>query len=212
MSSDVVLKPGPEQEYAFIKRVGAEPIEGEVYAELEMRAGDTVARLAARACKEFKRWEVDADQLRLYLVPHKGKENPTRIQEEEAELLDKPAYSLEEARVANGAWLLARASPLAPPAAAGALPGGALASCRTAATGGALLPAATPPRSRSIASSLCICAGSTGTGAAGDLAAVLSGLAALKANVKAAVSLQGAARARAQPLPLARALARRRLP
>ena len=118
------------QEYVFIKRVvdAAPPVEDEirVYAELEMRAGDTVARLAARACKEFQRWAVDADQLLLYLVPHTGKENPTKTEEEDAALLDKPAYSLEEARVANGAWLLARV----PTRAAAAAPAGALRRAR----------------------------------------------------------------------------------
>ena len=109
------------QEYAFIKRaVGAEPVEGEVYAELEMRAGDTVARLAARACKEFKRWAVDADQLRLFLVnhPHDADEPPSAEEEKVVTELTRPHWALPRAGVGPGSWLLARVPAPAAPAGA----------------------------------------------------------------------------------------------
>ena len=82
-----------------------------------------MARLAARACAEFTRWgAADAGQVRLCLVPHAGKENPTAAEEAAAVALDKPAFSLADAGVVSGSWLLARVS--LPAAAAGAPPAG----------------------------------------------------------------------------------------
>ena len=89
----------------YIKREAAE---GEAYAELSIFSGDTIARLAKRACTEFG-WGV-ATQMRLYLVPHVGKENPTAKAETLAKVLDKPAYSLADEGIASGSWLLARVS------------------------------------------------------------------------------------------------------
>jgi hypothetical protein len=89
----------------LIKREAAE---GEAYAELSIFSGDTIARLAKRACTEFG-WGVPT-QMRLYLVPHVGKENPTAKAETLAKVLDKPAYSLADEGIVPGSWLLARVS------------------------------------------------------------------------------------------------------
>ena len=178
--------------------VGDEPVEGEVYAELEKRAGDTVARLAARACKEFKRWGADAGQVRLYLVPSEERARAQLRESAASDIFESgalfPGDTLERAGVKAGSCLLARVA--LPAAASGA-------SCGARRLAPSLGYGASPRRSLSP----CPNAGDTGAGAAGgvggDLAAVLSGLAALQA----ALSRQGAACAPA--LLLARSLCSR---
>ena len=111
------------QEFVYIKRVvGDEPVEGEVYAELEKRAGDTVARLAARACTEFKRWGADAGQVRLYLVPSEERARALLRESAASDIFESgalfPGDTLERAGVKAGSDLLARVA--LPAAASGA--------------------------------------------------------------------------------------------
>jgi len=111
------------QEFVYIKRVvGDEPVEGEVYAELEKRAGDTVARLAARACTEFKRWGADAGQVRLYLVPSEERARALLRESAASDIFESgalfPGDTLERAGVKAGSYLLARVA--LPAAASGA--------------------------------------------------------------------------------------------
>ena len=107
-------------------RVSEPPLQGEAFAEIELRAGDSVARLVGRACKEFPRWGVDAGQVRLLLVSAAAKE-PTPA-ELEAALLGEPLSpfsELADVGVVSGCCLLAR---VPPPAAAA--PGAFTAACR----------------------------------------------------------------------------------
>lgn len=90
----------------------------EVFAPLSIDGVASVGLLAKRACAEFPRWGADAGQVHLLLVKQGGRENPTAEEEASAEALDKPAYTLADAHVASGSWLLARVS--MPAAAAGA--------------------------------------------------------------------------------------------
>ena len=110
----------PPQKHVYIKRTDNAPVEGEVFAKLEMLAGDAVADLAERACAKFG-WGVPT-RARLYLVKHKGELKPLAEAEARAALLDEPALRLERAGVVSGSWLLARVS--LPAAAAGAPPSG----------------------------------------------------------------------------------------
>ena len=103
---------------------------GEFYAELLIVSGDTIARLAKRACAEFG-WGVPT-QVRLYLVKQCGKENPTADEEASAVALDKPAYSLADAGVVADSWVLARVS-LPAAAAVAAVGAGAADAGRVAA-------------------------------------------------------------------------------
>ena len=103
-------------QYAYIVRVSEPPLEGEAFAVIELRAGDSVGLLVGRACKEFPRWGVDAGQVRLFLVSTAAKE-PTPA-ELEAALVGEPlsAFSeLADVGVVSGCCLLAR---VPPPAAA----------------------------------------------------------------------------------------------
>ena len=110
----------PPQKHVYIKRTDNAPVEGEVFAKLEMLAGDAVTDLAERACAKFG-WGVPT-RARLYLAKQGGKENPTAEEEASAVALDKPSYSLAEVGIASGSWLLAHVS--LPAAAAGAPPAG----------------------------------------------------------------------------------------
>ena len=108
--------------YVYIKRAGDAAADGEVYAELAVLPGDTVARLAERACAKFPRWgAADAGQLCLFLVAQKeaGGKAPSAEDEQKALSGDAlfPAASLQSASVGGGALLLAR---VPAPAAAGA--------------------------------------------------------------------------------------------
>jgi hypothetical protein len=119
-SSHTATPHSPPQKHVYIKRTDNAPVEGEVFAKLEMLAGDAVADLAERACAKFG-WGVPT-RARLYLVKHKGELKPLAEAEARAALLDEPALRLERAGVVSGSWLLARVS--LPAAAAGAPPSG----------------------------------------------------------------------------------------
>ena len=123
------LSPFPRaKEYVYIKRDAAE---GEFYAELSIFSGDTVARLADRACAKFG-WGVPT-QARLYLVKRGGK-RPAPEEEAAATPLDDPSDALAEAGIVKDAWLLARVSlPAAAAAAAAAVSAGAADAGRVAA-------------------------------------------------------------------------------
>ena len=115
--------PSPRtQEYVFIKRVADG--EDECYAELSILLGDTVARLAKRACAEFPRWgAADAGQVSLYLVPNDACSGDEPSEKAEADALGgarlQSGKTLAGASIAPRSWLLARIS--LPAAAAGAL-------------------------------------------------------------------------------------------
>jgi hypothetical protein len=92
------------------------------FAELEVMSSDSVARLAKRACNEFRHWGVAADQVELFLVAAGG-DAPTR-EAIEALIADSAQrlaenWSLARAGIVAGSWLVARVS-LPPPAAAAA--------------------------------------------------------------------------------------------
>jgi hypothetical protein len=132
--------PAPHPQFAFIMRV-SEPaaLEGEAFAEIELRAGDNVARLAGRACEKFPRWGVDAGQVRLLLVPAAAQQ-PT-LAELEAALLGvplSPFSALADVGVVSGCCLLARVPPRA------AAPGAFL-SCAPLGRFGTTAPPPTPP-------------------------------------------------------------------
>ena len=83
------------------------------FAEVNIVEGDTISRLAKRACTEFPSWKADSAQLSLYLVAAGGDEEPA----EEAistVLLSGGrlgvGWSLSRAEISSGAWLVARAS------------------------------------------------------------------------------------------------------
>ena len=119
------------------------------FAEVPLLPGDTVARLAGRACAKFERsWGVDATQVALHLVAPGGQ------QEEPAEAAVPGSrlgvgLPLERAGVTSGAWLLAKLVAV-PAAAAAPAPGGGCLSGAAAADPVALLaavyPAALPER------------------------------------------------------------------
>ena len=118
-----------QPQYAFIKRAGGAAADDEVYAEVAILPGDTVARLAERAVAAFPRWgAADAGQLRLHLVerPPDADEPPSADEEALAVELKRPHWALARAGVGAGSWLLARVAP----SAAAAAPAGALRGAR----------------------------------------------------------------------------------
>ena len=100
----------------FVKRAG--DLEA-VFALVEILSGDVVGHLAERASAKF-RWLVGADKVKLFLVKPDGGDEPTAAEEEAA--LTQPrlqvGWLLSRARIASGAWVIARLS-LPPAAAAG---------------------------------------------------------------------------------------------
>ena len=103
--------------YAFVKLEGFG-----FFAEVPLLPGDTVARLAGRACSMFERsWRVDATQLALHLAAPAGDLEPTDAQLRAALTTGRLGMGLplERAGVTTGAWVLARVA-----AAAGAPPPG----------------------------------------------------------------------------------------
>ena len=80
--------------------------------------GDTVSRLAERACVKFPSWKADSAQLSLYLVAAGGDDIPTPSAVDSARHLDQIGWSLSRAGISSGAWLMARASKSAPTSAA----------------------------------------------------------------------------------------------
>ena len=105
-------------QYAFIKRISDTAYEDEAFAEIELCAGDNVARLAGRACEKFE-WGVPT-KVHLYLAAASGADRPTPAAL--AAVVADPTARLSEdwlltrAGIAPGCWLLARVPP--PPAAA----------------------------------------------------------------------------------------------
>jgi hypothetical protein len=79
------------------------------FAKMEIRAGDDISDLAKRACAEFPSWKADSAQLSLYLVAAGGKDEPT--EEAISAVLSSGrlgvGWSLEDAGIFSGAWLLA---------------------------------------------------------------------------------------------------------
>ena len=107
-------------EYVFIKREGGAAADDEVYAELAMLPGDTVARLAERACAKFQWGSPSQARLRLVERPPDAEEPPSTDEEALAVELQRPHWKLARAGVGAGAWLLARLPAAAAAAAAAA--------------------------------------------------------------------------------------------
>ena len=73
--------------------------------------GDTISRLAKRACAKFPSWKADSAQLSLYLVAAGGDEEPS--EDAISAVLSSGGrlgvgWSLSRAGISSGAWLLAR--------------------------------------------------------------------------------------------------------
>ena len=77
------------------------------FAEVNIVEGDTISRLAKRACSEFPHWGT-ADKLSLYLVAAGGDDMPTPSAVDSASHLDQIGWSLTRAGISSGAWLVAR--------------------------------------------------------------------------------------------------------
>ena len=80
------------------------------FAEVNIVEGDTISRLAKRACTEFPHWGT-ADKLSLYLVAVGGDEEP--VEEAISAVLSSGGrlgvgWSLSRAEIFSGAWLVAR--------------------------------------------------------------------------------------------------------
>ena len=92
----------------FVKRAGDVDA---VFAEVDIYAGDNVARLADRACAKF-RWLVGADKVKLFLVSTDAAEAVEGGDESAGIAAEKlfSGASLVRAGVSNGAFLLARLS------------------------------------------------------------------------------------------------------
>ena len=78
------------------------------YAELDILEGDTIFRLARRACAEFTHWRVNAGQITLHLVAGPGIDVPPPSAEDSARHLEQTDWTLSLAGVAPNAWLLVR--------------------------------------------------------------------------------------------------------
>jgi hypothetical protein len=81
------------------------------FAEVNIVEGDTISRLAERACAKFPSWKADSAQLSLYLVAAGGDEEPA--EEEISAVLSSGGrlgvgWSLSRAEISSGAWLVAR--------------------------------------------------------------------------------------------------------
>ena len=87
-------------------------------AEVRKCEGDTIARLAERACATFPSWRLDASQVFLHLLAAGGDEEPaqgaaaTALTGGSSHLAS--GWSLARAGVSPGAWLLARAASTLP--------------------------------------------------------------------------------------------------
>ena len=78
------------------------------FAEVNIVEGDTISRLAERACVKFSHWGVNAGQISLYLVAAGGDDLPTLSAVDSARHLDQIGWSLTRAGISSGAWLVAR--------------------------------------------------------------------------------------------------------
>ena len=81
------------------------------FAEVNIVEGDTISRLAERACAKFPSWKADSAQLSLYLVAAGGDEEPA--EEAISTVLLRGGrlgvgWSLSRAGISSGAWLVAR--------------------------------------------------------------------------------------------------------
>ena len=95
-------------ETVFVKL--ADPSIGSSWAAVELLEGDTVARLAKRACKEFPVWRVTAVEVSLYLVERVGEDVPS-AEAEHAALCGEslqPTWSLAHARIVPNSCILVR--------------------------------------------------------------------------------------------------------
>ena len=77
------------------------------FAVLDIVEGDTLGHVAKRACAKFPHWGT-ADKLSLYLVAAGGKDTPSPSAVDSARHLDQIGWSLEDAGISSGAWLVAR--------------------------------------------------------------------------------------------------------
>ena len=77
------------------------------FVEVNIVEGDTISRLAKRACTEFPHWGT-ADKLSLYLVAAGGDDVPSPSAVDSARHLDQIGWSLTRAGISSGAWLVAR--------------------------------------------------------------------------------------------------------
>jgi hypothetical protein len=107
------------------------------FVEVDIVEGDTVSRLAKRACAELSHWRVNAAQIALYLVAAGGDDLPAPSAVDSARHLDQIGWSLVRAGISSGAWLVARKL----------VDEGASGSCRASAFPGTLpsLVPLTPP-------------------------------------------------------------------
>ena len=81
------------------------------FAEVNIVEGDTISRLAERACVKFSHWGVNAGQISLYLVAAGGDEEPA--EKAISAVLSSGGrlgvgWSLSRAEISSGAWLVAR--------------------------------------------------------------------------------------------------------
>jgi len=78
------------------------------FAEVNIVEGDTISRLADRACVKFSHWGVNAGQISLYLEAAGGDDLPPPSAVDSARHLDQIGWSLSRAGISSGAWLVAR--------------------------------------------------------------------------------------------------------
>ena len=108
-------------------RVSEPPLEGEAFAEIELRAGDNVARLVERACEKFE-WGVPT-RVSLFRAAAGGEDEPLpdalMAAAADPSMCLGVGLTLARAGIAPGCWLLAR---VPPPAAAA--PGAFSVACR----------------------------------------------------------------------------------
>jgi hypothetical protein len=108
----------PRAQFAFIMRVSEPPLEGEVFAKVQLEGCADVADVVARACTEFPHWGVNAGQVRLFLAAAGGADRPTPAAL--TAVVADPTTRLSEdwlltrAGIAPGCWLLARMPAAAP--------------------------------------------------------------------------------------------------
>ena len=80
------------------------------FAEVNIVEGDTISRLAERACVKFPHWGVNAGQISLHLVAAGGDDEPA--EEAIGAVLSSGrlgvGWSLNRAEIFSGAWLVAR--------------------------------------------------------------------------------------------------------
>ena len=110
--------PFPRAQFAFIVRVSEPPLEGDVFAKMQLEGCADVADVAARACEEFPHWGVHAGQVRLYLASAGSVDEPppdalAAVAADPAKRLGV-GLTLARAGIASGCWLLARMPGSAP--------------------------------------------------------------------------------------------------